>query len=125
MTVHMLTPLKGTIDQSVVPIQGSFAPDTASPVTSVLGRGFSVAHTSTGLFTITLDQVYQALLAANCSIQLATGDDKMVQFGAIDMAARTIQIRVWDISAAAVADVAANANNRIHFQLMVRDSTVA
>ncbi len=128
MSVHMLTPMKGVIDQGVVAIQGSFAPNGSSAVDSAsnLGRGWSVAHTSTGLFTITLDQNYRALLAGSCSLQLATGDDKMAQFGAIDVTtAKTVQIRVWDISGAAVADIAADPGNRIHFQLMIRDSTVA
>jgi hypothetical protein len=49
----------------------------------------------------------------------------MVQFGTIDVVtAKTIQIRVWDISGAAVADVAADANNRINFALVLKNSNV-
>jgi hypothetical protein len=115
----------GTLDKGLVLLQGSFAPDTTNAPTTVKGKGFSVARTSTGLFTITLQDTYQHLISGQVTIQLAAGDDKMVQLGAVDVAsAKTIQIRVWDISGAAVADVAANANNRINFSLLLKNSTV-
>lgn len=106
-------------------IAGSFAPNGSSAVaaSSRKGKGFSVARTSAGLFTITLQDAYVALLAGDCKLQLASGDDKFVQFGSIDVvSAKTVQIRVWDISDGAVADVAANANNRIHFVLVLSNS---
>lgn len=116
------------LGKGVKVINGSFAPNGSSAVSaaSIKGKGFSVARTSAGLFTITLQDAYQGLLAAECSLQLNAADDKFVQFGAIDVVnAKTVQIRVWDISGAAVSDISANANNRIHFVLHLSNSTVA
>jgi hypothetical protein len=120
--------LAGTLDLGTVVINGSFAPNGSSAVSSASnsGNGWSVARTSTGLFTITLQDAYVAMLDAQLTLQLAAGDDKVLQLGAVDVVnAQTIQVRVWDISAAAVADIAANASNRIHFCLMLRNSSVA
>lgn len=108
-------------------ISGSFAPNGASAVasTSVKGKGFSVARTGAGVFTITLQDAYVALLAGHCSLQLATAADQYVQLGAIDVvSAKTVVINVWDISDAALADIAANAGNRIHFTLVLSNSTL-
>lgn len=113
------------LGKGVKVIAGSFAPNGASAVaaTSRKGKGFSVARTSAGLFTITLQDAYTAMLSADVSLQLAAADDKFVQVGAVDVVtAKTIQIRVWDISDGAVADVAANANNRIHFCFVLSNS---
>lgn len=108
-------------------ISGSFAPNGSSAVaaTSVKGKGFSVARTNQGVFTITLQDAYVALLAGHCTLQLATAADQYVQLGAIDVvSAKTVVINVWDISDAALADIAANAGNRIHFTLVLSNSTL-
>jgi len=114
------------LDEEVKIVAGSFAPDTANAPTTVRGRGFTVARTSTGLFTVTLADTYPLLIAGDVSLQLAAGADLIVQLGAIDVAsAKTVQIRVWDISDGAVADIAANANNRINFVLVLKNSAIA
>ena len=120
---------EGGLDSGIVTLQGSFAPNGASALvsTSTKGAGFSVVRTSVGLFTITLVDKYIGLNEGQCSLQLATADDKIVQFGEIAVspsATATIQIRVWDISGAAVSDIAADANNRIHFALKLKNSSV-
>jgi hypothetical protein len=108
-------------------IAGSFAPNGAGAVSSASnkGKGFSVARTGVGVFTITLEDSYVSLLGANLGLQLSAADDKILQLGDIDvLSAKTIVIRVWDISGAAVADIAANANNRINFSLYLANSQV-
>lgn len=115
------------LDRGVKVIAGSFAPNGSSAVSAASnkGIGWSVARTSAGLFTITLEDSYISLISACCSLQLASADDKIVQLGSIDVVtAKTVEIRVWDISGAAVADVAANANNRINFCLVLKNSQV-
>ena len=115
------------LGKGVKVIAGSFAPNGGSAVDadSIKGKGFSVARTSTGLFTITLQDAYTALLAGNATLQLTAADDKFVQIGAVDVvSAKTIQIRVWDISGAAVADVSAAAGNRINFELFLSNSSL-
>lgn len=100
-------------------IVGSFAPNGASALssTSVRGKGFTVARTSAGLFTVTLADRYTKLLGGVAHLGLTTGDDKYAQIGDVDLSAKTVKIRVWDISGGAETDVAANANNRINFVL--------
>ena len=109
-------------------IDGSFCPNGTSAVNNALntGIGFTVARTSTGLFTITLQDNYVSLHSVTASLQLATGSDKMAQIGetAVSTTAKTIQIRIWDISDAAVADVSYDANNRVNFQAVLKNSTV-
>tara|TARA_R100000808_G_C2073777_1_gene100238 strand:+ start:116 stop:496 length:381 start_codon:yes stop_codon:yes gene_type:complete len=104
---------------------GSFAPNGSSAVDSASneGTGWSVARTGTGSFTVTLDAKYPALLSGQCSIGLNAVADSKVQFGAIDVAsAKTVVINV--ITTASAADIAANANNRIHFCLFLRNTSL-
>lgn len=109
---------------------GSFAPNAASAIdqTKVYGdTGWSVVRTNTGLFTVTLDNAWQYVLSGWAHLGLASGDDKIAQFGAMDPtnatpASRTAVIRIWDIGSAAVADVSADANNRVFFGLVVKAS---
>jgi len=106
-----------TLEPGMVYIMGSFAPNGSSAVSAASnkGSGFTVARTSTGLFTITFESIYPGYRSFTASLQLASGDDKFCQIGAYVAASKTLQIRVWDVSGAAVADVAADANNRINF----------
>lgn len=112
--------------RGVIEIIGRFFPNGSSALVAgaAQGIGYTVARTSAGLFTVTLDFKYLALVSAWCQLQLAAGDDKIAQFGALDLSARTITIRVWDISGAAETDVAANANNSISFGLCLRRTGV-
>jgi hypothetical protein len=100
-------------------IAGSFAPAGAGAVTAVKGEGFTVARTGVGVFTITLDNFYRDLDCAEACIQLAVAADTYAQVGAYDAAARTLVVRT--VTAGAAADIAADADNRVHFQLMVRN----
>jgi hypothetical protein len=100
-----------------VRVSGSFAPNGSSALsaTAVKGKGFTVAYISTGLYRITFADKYPTLISCRLGLQLTTGDDKVLQMGDYTAASKTLDIRCWDISAAAVADISANANNRIHF----------
>ena len=104
---------------------GSFAPNGSSAVDSASneGTGWSVARSGTGSFTVTLDANYPALLSGQCSLALNAVADSKVQFGAIDVASgKTVVINV--ITTASAADIAANANNRIHFCLFLRNTSL-
>ena len=99
-------------------VAGSFAPNGSSAVSasSRKGRGWSVARTSAGLFTVTFGEKYNNLISAVATLQLVTAslDSWFAQVGAYVAASKTLQIRVVDEAAAAV-DVAADADNRINF----------
>lgn len=118
-------PIHATGNGEVI-LSGSFAPDTANAPTTVYGTGFTVVRTSQGLFTITLSEAYIRLRAGTCQLQLAAKDTWFCQFGSIDVSsAKTVQIRVID-EANALVDVAADADNRIHFVLhLSKDSVTA
>jgi hypothetical protein len=109
----------------VLPI--SWATNGASdPVsTTILGRGVaSVALASTGVYTVTLQDVYTSLLSATATLQLASSDDKVTsQIGAVDLAAKTFQVRIFDISSAALANVAAATGNRVNLLLVLKNSS--
>ena len=88
------------------------------------GLGFSVAYVSPGLFKVTFSDKFNSLISVKATLQLASADDKLCQIGEVDIAAKTVQIRVWDKSSTAVRDILADANNRINFVAFFRDSAV-
>lgn len=109
-----------------VEISGSFRPNGSSAISATHnhGKGWSVAYTTTGVYTITLADTYAALDSAIATLQLASADDKFVNVGPVDLTARTVIIYAWDIGGAGAADVASNANNKINFSLVLRNSSI-
>lgn len=106
-----------SLNTNDVLIEGSFAPAGAGTPTAVKGRGYTVVRTSQGLYTITLADKFVELQCGKVSLQLAAAAARSVQIGAVDVSsAQTVQVRVID-GAGAVQDVAADANNRVHFSL--------
>ena len=105
-------------------IAGSFLPNGASAITAdPLWNGFTVARTGVGQYTITLTDAYVAILSAQCSLGLNAVADLKMQWGAIDV----VSAKTLVLSALAVAtptEIAANANNRVHFELWLRNTTV-
>ena len=102
---------------------GSFKPNGSSAVVAAdnTGAGWTVARGGVGIFTVTLGDTYPGILSATCSVALSAVADTKVQFGAIDVAsAKTLVINV--ITGASAADIAVNANNRIHFCLVLRNT---
>lgn len=107
-------------------ISGSFAPNGASALdsTATYGAGFTVARTSTNLFTITFDEKYYNMISANATLQLATAAGQFAQVGTYTAASKTLTIRVCDSAGLAGTDVAANANNRINFHCVFKNSAI-
>lgn len=128
MAARSFVQLLGAADPGVVLLGISFGPNGSSAVdqTTIRGRGVaSVARTAAGVFTVTLQDVYPSCLSAVSTLQLANSDDKFVaNIGTIDLNAKTIIVRVYDVSSAAFADVAADANNRINLTLVLKNSQV-
>jgi hypothetical protein len=126
MAMNRILDLVRGVGKGYTVVAGSFAPNNTSAIaaTSNKGTGWSVARTSAGLYTITFKNVGYELVTALTSLQLATKDDKFLQIGSYSAANKTLEIRVWDVSGADVADVAENANNRVHFLCIFRASSV-
>jgi hypothetical protein len=109
-----------TIGRNRVKVQGSFAPAGAGAPTAIRGAGIaSVVRSAQGRYTVTLRDVWNQCDACIATIQLAAAAARYVQIGTISLAARTVVIRVVD-AAGAEQDIAADANNRINFELVMR-----
>lgn len=114
-----------TLGKGRVVISGSFRPNGSSAIDNTLntGSGFTVAYTSTGLYTITLADSYVALVSANATFAMNAATDVVPQWGAIDVVtAKTLVLR--SLAGSSVTDIASNANNRVHFTLVLRNTTV-
>jgi hypothetical protein len=103
-------------------IAGSFAPAGVSAPTAPLGNSFTVARTNVGEYTLTLDRVYLQLVSATATVQLASVANLNMQVGTVNLAARTVVLTA--LAGATPTEIAANANNRVHFSLQLRDSTL-
>lgn len=104
---------------------GSFAPNGSSALDEddfKGDRGWTAEYISTGLYRVTFSDTYEDLVYFGSKLQLATGADQQTQEGSWVAASRTQDVRVWDASDAAVKDIAANANNRIHFIAVFRNT---
>lgn len=109
-----------TIGRNRVQIQGSFAPAAGGAPTAIVGAGVeSVVRTAQGVFTVTLRDVWNQCDSAIATLQLNAAAARHIQIGAITLAARTVVIRVID-AAGAEQDVAAHAQNRVNFELIMR-----
>lgn len=133
MAVMQIEPLKllGVYGSRLV--AGSFAPNGSSAVdsTSNRGGGFTVARTSTGLFTVTLDRGYQGLICGAAWLQQNAAARIVAHLGAADfttaVAAPTILIRIVDVygttpGTPVEVDIAAHANNRVNFAFVLKRS---
>ena len=123
MAARNLAPVRA-LQRELIPIVGSFAPNGSSAVaaSSRKGPGWSVARTSAGLFTITLTDKWNDFVSGSATAQLATAADINAQLGVWTAASKTITIRL--IAVATETDVAADANNRVHFTLWMRNTSV-
>jgi len=106
-------------------IAGSFKTNASSdPVAADnTGKGWSVARSGTGLWTVTLEDTYPALISGQLTLQHNAAGDHKLAFGAIDVvSAKTVVIR--NNTGSSAADLAVNANNRIHFVLFLRNTDI-
>lgn len=115
MAARNYAPIRA-LNRSTVRISGSFAPAGTGAVTSTKGKGFSVARSGVGTFTVTFTDKYNDLLSATATVQLAAAADTQAQVGAYSASAKTLVIRT--LTAGAAADISANADNRVHFDLV-------
>ena len=114
--------------KGAVIIAGSFRPNGAGAVNNTLNqgtKGWSVARTGAGQYTITLDDGYPSVVAVVAMPQLnAAADGFMQARGAIDVTtAKTIVLE--NCVAAVPTDIASNANNWVHFVAVLKNSQVS
>jgi hypothetical protein len=95
MTRYAADPFR-VIGKDRTMVHGCFRPNGATGIVtgSKKGVGFSVARTSAGLYTITLDSTWPALISASAKVRSADGNHINAVFGDYDASAGTIQMRV-------------------------------
>jgi hypothetical protein len=115
-----------SLGRELVAVVGSFAPNGSSAPQTVKGKGFTVARTGAGQFTITFTDKYYDLVSIQSTLQLASAAASVVQVGAYSATNKTLVLTVLTESSGALvaADVSANANNRVNFTCWFRNSSV-
>lgn len=84
-------------------IAGTFSiAASGGAATKTQGLGYTVAKSGTGVYTITLDDRYNALVAATATVQAATAADLVAQAVSSDVTAATPTV-VLRLNAGAVA----------------------
>lgn len=104
-------------------LSGSFAPNGSSALvaTSTKGVGFTVSRSTTGTFLVTLTAPIVDVVSQLVGRTENTAGTFLVTSTAYSTSARTFTIKAVTPSAQdTAADVAAHANNRIHFTLTVK-----
>jgi hypothetical protein len=112
-----------------VRISGRFFPQGAGAIVNTQQsgqKGWTVARTSQGVFTLTIDRRWLKLVPTGLSLQLSAAADRKLQYGTFvaGTSSWAVQIRCVD-NAGAVQDIAANADNSIGFELEAVQDTVA
>ena len=112
-----------SLSREVKMIIGSFAPAGTGSPTAAKGDGWSAVRSEAGVFLVTFSHNYQDLIAGGASVQVvqASDIDLYAQLGTYDPSASTLGIRLKQ--AGADADLAANANNRVHFWALFKRSS--
>lgn len=111
-----------SLNREVKIIAGSFSiAASGGAATKLQGRGWSAAKSATGVYTITLEDKYTALISAVASVKAATAVDLVAQIKSHDVSsARTVVI---DLNAVATP-TEPSAVTEIHFVLFLRNSSV-
>lgn len=112
------------VQVDVVRCAGRFRPNGSSAIDNTLneGVGYSVAWVSTGLFRVTFQRIGYKLVEVGATLMQATPGDQYARVGAYVVANRTLDIKNWDVSAAAVADLASDADTWISFWAAWQDT---
>lgn len=126
MAARVTDALKAILKGGTV-IAGSFRPNGAGAIDNTLNqgtKGWTVARTGAGQYTITLDDGYPSVVAVVAMPQLNAAADGFLQArGALDVTtAKTIVLE--NLVGAVPTDIASNANNWVHFVAILKNSTV-
>lgn len=105
-----------TLGRNKVTVCGSFKPNGSSAIDNSLntGKGFTVAYTNTGRYTVTFSDKYGKIMSAHASLIQATRS-QTVEVESIDPQAGTMVIHASAHGAWSLADVTAATGTKIHF----------
>ena len=116
----MFFPLRGSLNREVIFLFGTVTTSTAGAIASQTGKGFAVARTSAGLYTITLSDIYASLFQTDVSLRAATvtpGAGQLATVSSVDLGAQTITVKIYRPDTQVVADVDDGAVISISFLL--------
>jgi hypothetical protein len=106
-------------------ILGSVEPNGSSAPLNVKGLGFTVVRTTTGEFTVTLNDEYMQLLGAFADLALATPNGDIATVAAVNVEStgsgpQTAVIQT--LASGSPADIAAATGNMVSFELVVQNT---
>ncbi len=119
-------PLDGTLGNGLVLLGGIFELTSGTTAPSVTkGLGWTAAHNSTGLYTLTLDQQYVAFCGGAVSYcTTSTSTDLVAEFGDIEVVtAKTIEIQLK--TGGTLTDPTPGSGISVSFLLFLRRSSMA
>ena len=128
MANRYLHPLAGSLSRGLVIVSGRFRPNGTSAVDNTLnkGKGFTVARTAAGDFTITLADPFTELNAGFVQIHAAADTDLVASLGAELVAtAGTQTVKLTVLTATTPTDMASDADSWISFMLLLKNTSVA
>jgi hypothetical protein len=113
-----------TLGNARVILSGSFQPNGANAaVLGIKGVGFSVAHTPGGnLYTVTLQDSYPDYDFVGIDVQGPTQLTAQLAAEPDVKVAKTLVLALYNNSGA-VNDAAFNANQRVHFQAVLKNTS--
>jgi len=115
-----------SITKHIVDLEGRFFPDDVTAIDNTLnkGHGFSVLRTGVGAYTITLDKVYLSLISFKVNLQLDTAKDLKAELGDVDLANKTIKVRIVKKSTGAADEGGVyDANQSLSFRFALKQTS--
>ena len=129
MADRIFEPVWSLVKEGIVFV-GSFLPNGAGAIdnTKNTGRGFTVTRTAAGLLDVDLEDGFPSLIAVmgDPTVALAALDlSSRAQWLVLDVSAATKKLKIVTTVAGAVAeDIASDPDNRVHFALLLKNSSV-
>lgn len=107
MSNRMYYPVRGSLNREMVLLFGNVVTSTNGAIASQVCKGFTVARTGTGVYTITLDDTYAALLHGLSSARgsVTAGKGQISNVTAVNLATKTITVTFYRPDTQAAADV--------------------
>jgi hypothetical protein len=113
-TSYMKFPLK-CLNKGYYEIAGSFQCNAALGPLLPKGAGFVATRTGLGVYLLTLSEAIIEFISGNATLQLNAAAAQYAQLGDVTVATPSVVIRI-----PGGVDVAAHAQNRVNFSLVVR-----
>jgi len=111
----------------IVLLSARFWPNGTSAPTGLKGKHVvSVSRTGTGTFRVVFEGLFNDILGIVATPSFAAATDNFLQVVGWGTSGGNTYVDVanWDVSAAAVADIAANALNSISVLVLAKDTSV-